>query len=448
MAYVPIGDPDRERMLRAIGLERVEDLFSTIPEKYRLRQPLNLPAPHAEPELRRRLGDLARKNTATTGMSCFLGAGAYRHHIPAVVSHLLSRSEFYSSYTPYQPEISQGTLQAIFEYQTMICQLTGMEVANASLYDGASALAETILLCRRLRKGNRVLLADSIHPHYRQVAETYCQNLDVELVTIPHGESGRIDRKILADRLRKGAAAVIVQSPNFFGVVEDLKELAGSIHGAGALFSVAITDPICLGILVPPGEAGADCVFGEAQAFGGELMFGGPYLGFLATREGFVRQMPGRLVGLTKDNEGNPGYVLTLATREQHIRRAKATSNICTNQGLCALGAAVFLSSLGRRGLREMALQNLHKAHYARKTLAAIDGCSIPFGAEIFNEFVLQLPADAQVVADRLEGRGIIPGLPLGRFFPDLRNSLLVCVTEVTRRQEIDALAGALREVI
>ena len=448
MAYVPIGDADRRKMLEAIGVERVEDLFTSIPEKYRRQDPLGIPRGLSEPELRRRLGSLAKKNLDVQDLHSFLGAGAYRHEIPSVVSHLTARSEFYSSYTPYQPEISQGTLQAIFEYQTLICQLTGMEVANASLYDGASALAEGILLSHRVRKKRRVLLANSVHPHYLQVARAYTRHLDLELEVLPFGKDGRIDPAVLESALRDDSTAVVLQSPNVFGIVEDTDRLSKPIRTAGALLISVVTDPVCLGALRPPGEFGADVVLGEAQALGGGLVYGGPYLGFLATRESYLREIPGRLAGRTEDGKGNPGYVLTLATREQHIRREKASSNICTNQGLCALSASIFLASLGREGIREMALQNLHKAHYAKHRLAEIDGCRLRFAAETFHEFVLELPEAAATVHERLYRKGFLAGIPLGTWFPEESRSLLLCVTEANTREEIDALVGAMGEVL
>jgi glycine dehydrogenase subunit 1 len=382
-------------------------------------------------------------------MVSFLGAGAYEHFIPTVIDTLISRSEFYTSYTPYQPEISQGTLQAIFEFQTMICELTGMEVSNASLYDGSTATAEAVLMADRVAarvKGRpKVALAGNLHPEYRQVVDTYIRNAGIDEITLPFDEkTGAIEPDAL-NSLDSDVAAVIVQSPNFFGGVEDLRELCEAAHRVGALFAVVVAEGLSLGLLQAPGRAGADIVCGEAQSFGIPPSFGGSYCGFFATTEKLMRQIPGRLVGRTSDAEGRVGYTLTLATREQHIRREKATSNICTNQGLYALMATIYLSIMGRGGLREVAEQNLRKAHYAAKRIAAVDGYRLRFGAPFFNEFVVSCPKPSEAILSRLADKKIIGGFPLSRFFPEMKNEILVCVTETTTKQEIDSLVEALR---
>ncbi len=348
-------------MLQVIGCDSVEQLFDSIPAEVRRQQPLALDAGQSEPEIlayfRARAAETARD------AACFLGAGAYDHFRPSVLDAMISRSEFYTAYTPYQPEISQGTLQAIFEFQTLMCQLTGMDVANASLYDGSTALPESVLMAIRADRRKRIVTARSVHPEYRQVLRTYLQHQHITLDEVPFAGSGQVEDKALADRLGDDVSAVVVQSPNFFGIVEDVSKLASQVHAAGALLIVMIAEPLSLGILRPPAEA--DIVAGEAQSFGVPVSFGGPYVGFVAARGKYVRSMPGRLVGQTTDADGNRGFCLTLATREQHIRREKATSNICTNQALCALMVTVFLSVYGKQGLREMALQNLSKARYA-----------------------------------------------------------------------------------
>ena len=404
----------------------------------------DLPPRLSEAELLRELGRLAGRNATAETHSSFLGGGAYNHFIPAVVDHLISRSEFYTAYTPYQPEISQGTLQAIFEFQTLVCQLTGMDVANASMYDGASACAEGVLMAARATRRKKVVLSSALHPEYRSTVATYCRNLHLELVEAPFGADGRTEAQALEGLLDKETAAVVAGYPNFFGVIEDVASLAEAAHGAGARMVVVAQEPVALGLLKAPGELGADIVVGEGQSFGIPLSYGGPYLGFFAGRQKDVRSMPGRLVGETKDVEGRRGFVLTLATREQHIRREKATSNICSNQGLCALMATVFLSLLGKNGIRELASQNLAKAEYAKARIAEVPGFSLPFSGPSFNEFVVEAEEGADVALARLEHRGILGGIPLARFYGDMPGRFLVCVTEQNTREEIDALAKAL----
>jgi glycine dehydrogenase subunit 1 len=430
-------------MLEQIGLEQIEQLFEQIPEHLRLKERLGIGHALSEPETIEYFRELASKNASD--YQAFLGAGAYSHFIPVIIDSLISRAEFFTAYTPYQPELSQGTLQSIFEFQTMICQLTAMEVANASLYDGSTALAEAVLMASRVTGRSKFIIADTVHPQYREVVSTYTKNIDIHTEYAGHTNAGTLDLGLL--QLDKGTAAVVVQSPNFFGCIEDLDAVSYAAHQAGALLIVVITEPISLGILKPPGQCGADIVVGEGQSFGVPLGFGGPYLGFFATLEKYTRQMPGRLVGQAYDGQGRRGFVLTLSTREQHIRREKATSNICTNQGLCALMATIYLAVMGRRGLQEVARQNLQKAHYAASQITALDGFDLEFSAPFFNEFVVRTPKRATDVLERLLASKIIGGVALEAYYPDMRNHLLICVTETAKRETIDRLANALSAV-
>jgi len=442
--YLPHTEEDIRKMLDAIGVKKVEDLFQTISKEVRLSTPLNLPEPLSEPDLLRHFQRLQVPIT-----NHFLGAGAYHHFIPAVVPHLVSRSEFYTAYTPYQPEISQGTLQAIFEYQTLMCQLTGMEVSNASLYDGASSLAEAVLMAYRITKKKKVLLSQAIHPEYRRVIQTYIDPDQQEIILVPYKrDEGRTNEKILFDLLKEDVSAVVIQSPNFFGVIEDLQPIGERVHGIGGLVIVGFSEAIAYGMMQPPGAMGADIVAGEGQSLGIPVSYGGPYLGIFTTQEKFVRNMPGRLVGETIDLEGKRGFVLTLATREQHIRRERATSNICTNEGLCALMATVYLSCLGKEGLKELAMMNLSKAEYAKRAVSRIRGCKLNFIAPTFNEFVLQIEKEPENVLEKLKKEGMIGGLPLGKFYPELDHHLLVTVTEMNKKEEIDRWANALQRVL
>jgi glycine dehydrogenase subunit 1 len=442
--YIPHTEEDIQVMLEFVGAKQVEDLFEMIPKEYRLSEPLDLPEPLSEPDLLRHLQGLP-----SVAYSSFLGAGAYHHFIPSVIPALISRSEFYTAYTPYQPEISQGTLQAIFEYQTLMCQLTGMEVSNASMYDGASSLAEAVWMAERVTKRKKILLSEAVHPEYRKVIQTYIDPEQQEIIPIPYKrDEGRTDEKTLSDLLDGEVSGVVIQSPNFFGVIEDFHLLADKVHEAGGLMIVGFSEAVAYGILKPPGEEGADIVAGEGQSFGIPLSYGGPYLGIFATREKFVRNMPGRLVGETVDLEGKRGFVLTLATREQHIRRERATSNICTNEGLCALMATLFLSCLGKRGLKELALMNLSKAEYAKKIASQIRGCKLVFSSPTFNEFVLRIPGGPERVLERLKGKKILGGIPLGRLYPEMNQHLLVTVTEMNTREEIDRWAEALGKAL
>ncbi|HET9532353.1 MAG TPA: aminomethyl-transferring glycine dehydrogenase subunit GcvPA [Blastocatellia bacterium] len=440
MRYIPNSPDERLSMLESIGLGRIEELFNQVPVNLRLSGAIGVGPAMSEPDLIAYFRDLAAKNA--TDYQSFLGAGAYSHYIPVIIDSLISRSEFFTAYTPYQPELSQGTLQYIFEFQTMVCQLTGMEVANASLYDGSTGLAEAVLMANRVNRRNKFIIADTVHPQYREVVAAYTKNLGATVEYAGHTESGTIDMNSL--RLDKETSAVVVQSPNFFGSVEDLARVADAAHQAGALFIVAITEPMSLGVLKTPGSCGADIVVAEGQSFGIPLSYGGPYCGLFATLEKYIRQMPGRLVGETVDHSGRRGYVLTLSTREQHIRREKATSNICTNQGLFALMATIYLATMGRRGIQEVARQNLNKAHYAADEISKLDGFSLRFKAPFFNEFVVRAPRPATKVTARLLEKKIIGGVALECYYPELKDSLLVCVTETARKEAIDNLVAAL----
>ncbi len=444
MPYVPHTPEDRQAMLEAIGAESVEELFEMVPRELRLGRDLCLPAAMGELELTSHMAALAGKNTPAGQAVCFLGGGSYDHFIPAVVDFVAARSEFYTSYTPYQPEASQGNLQALFEYQTLVTQLTGMDVSNSSLYDGASAAAEAVLMALgATRRWNKVVTAASVHPEYRQVLATYLADLDVELATV-----GTPEGVLLPEELEKATddqtACVLVQHPNFFGCLEEVRSLVEITHRAGALF-VVVVDPISLGILVRPGQYDADIVAAEGQSLGNPMSFGGPYLGILACREKFVRRMPGRLVGQTVDRRGKRCWVLTLQTREQHIRREKATSNICTNQGLLALRAAVYLVSLGPEGMRSAAELCLRKSRYAQQQLTSGPALKAAFDRPTFKEFVVRA-ADGRV-DDRLAAackQGIFAGIPLGRWYSELADCFLVAVTEKRTKAQIDRLAAAM----
>ena len=448
MSYIPHTEKDIQEMLKVIGAEFVEDLFKAIPDNLRVKKPLNLPAPLSEQELIQEMTTLSIKNATVEEYVSFLGAGAYNHYIPSIVNHLISRSEFYTAYTPYQPEISQGTLQAIFEYQTLICQLTGMDVSNASMYDGASATAEAVLMARRINNRSKVILSAAIHPEYREVINTYLSgNRDNIKEVFYCTETGRTLPEAIEKLLDKDTSSVVIQQPNFFGSIEDIKAIAEVVHKNNSILIISIAEPISLGLLKPPGELGADIVIGEGQAFGNGLNFGGPYLGFFATLEKYLRQMPGRLVGETVDKRGKSGYVLTMAAREQHIRREKATSNICTNEGLCALAAAIYLTALGKNGLMELARLNLSKAEYLKKGLANIKGIKPAFTAPTFNEFVIETEKEPDAVLKTLLKKGIIAGLPLKRFYPELSRHILICATEMNTKGQVDELLEGLGKI-
>ena len=445
MRYIPNSPDERAEMLRLVGVGSTENLFDSIPEDVRLRRALNVPAALSELELLKKFDVMAARNQAARRIS-FLGAGAYSHYSPTVVDHLISRSEFFTAYTPYQPEISQGTLQAIFEFQTLVCQLTGMDIANASMYDGSTAMAEAVLMAERVTKRAKVIASSAIHPEYLQVAHTYVQHAGIELQHCAYsGGSGTTDG---LSNLDDKTAAVVVQSPNFFGCIEDVQALADKAHAVGALLIVVVTEAMSFGLLKSPGACGADIVVAEGQSFGVPLSFGGPYVGLFATRDKYARQIPGRLVGEAYDAKGRRGYVLTLATREQHIRREKATSNICTNEGLIALAATVYLETMGPRGVQAVAKQCAQKAHYAARKISEIEGFTIPFSAPFFNEFVVRGPSEAvPLLAQLAAEKGIDGGIALSRYDANRPNDFLVCVTETNTREQIDALVEGIESM-
>ncbi|HKD91638.1 MAG TPA: aminomethyl-transferring glycine dehydrogenase subunit GcvPA [Terriglobales bacterium] len=437
MRYLPKSPAERAEMLREIGVRSIDDLFSHIPGEYRLQRDLKAPGPLAESEIVEYFKARSAENAA--GFATFLGAGAYNHYRPVVIDALVSRGEFFTAYTPYQAEIAQGTLQAIFEFQTMIAELTGMEVANASMYDGSTAMPEAVMMAVRITGRHRAVVARSVHPEYREVLATYTRNQGLPVEVVGFAEDGRVDAEAIERAVTEETACVVIQSPNFFGTIEEVAAVAEIAHRKGALLVVSIAEAVSLGIVRPPAEA--DIVAMEAQSFGVPLGFGGPYAGVIATKERFVRQMPGRLVGETRDKNGKRGFVLTLSTREQHIRREKATSNICTNQALVALMATIFMTIYGREGLKELATQNLAKATYAVRRFRE-GGAEVLFdGAPRFNEFVAVTQQDARVLNDRLLEQEIIGGFPLRKFYPELGNASLWCCTELTTRAAIDAAA-------
>ena len=445
MRYISTSPEDQAQLLKSLGLNSIEDLLRSIPEKIRLRLPLDLPKALTEPELLRRFIEFENQNVVKE--LCFLGAGVNQHFVPLVIDSLSSRGEFLTSYTPYQAEISQGTLQAIFEFQTLICQLTGMEISNASMYDGSSALAEAVLMAARISRRNRLLIAQTVHPEYRSVVNTYTRHQELILETIGCQPDSCIDQTKLESLMGPDVGAVVVQSPNFLGNLESLESIATLCHQHGALLVVNITELLSLGIVRSPGSFGADLVCGEAQSLGIPACYGGPHVGFLATRKLFVRNLPGRLVGQTEDSKGRRGFVLTLSTREQHIRREKATSNICTNQNLMALMVAIYCSLLGQKGIRELAIQNVAKTQYCIDALKRLP-CEILFQGPRFNEFVLNLKQPFDEVAKTFYSAGVIPGLPLGRYYPDLKHALLVSVTETKSKKDIDRLVELVASVV
>lgn len=438
MRYLPHTHDDIEAMLAVVGADCLDDLFDTIPDDCCGRVELNLPEPMSEWDLNTHMRRLAETMAVAPEYKIFLGAGSYDHFIPEAVRQLLLRSELFTAYTPYQPEISQGTLQTIFEYQTLIARLLGMDVANASMYDGASGLAEALLMTVRITRRKRVALSAAIHPHYRHVVATYFAAAGYDVVELPFGKDGRTDLSVLGplDEL----AGVAVQSPNFFGCIEDLQGIGDTVHKDGkTLFVTCFSEPLAYGLLKSPGRLGADIVCGEGQSLGIPRSFGGPGLGIFAVRRKDVRSMPGRLVGQTVDQDGKRGFVLTLATREQHIRRERATSNICSNQGLCATAATMYMAFLGGTGFRELAALNRDKAEYLKQALKRA-GCRIAFKTPTFNEFVVRFPAGAETTCQRLLDQKIVAGLPLGTYYPDLADHALVCVTETVTRADMDAL--------
>ncbi len=447
MRYISNTPAQQKEMLRTIGAAGIEDLLSPIPPKARLSRPLNLPAGLAETDLVRHMRELASRNASADDFVCFLGGGVYDHYIPSPINHLISRGEFLTAYTPYQPEASQGTLRTIYEYQTMIAELTGMDVSNASIYDGASSLAEAVLMAHAATDGReQLVISRGVNPLYRQVVASYAEGPRLRIKEVPLGD-GATDLAQLKKAVSDKTAAVVLQSPNFFGCLEDVQAAAEIAHAAKALCVVAV-DPVALGLLAPPGALGADIVVGEGQGLGVPLSYGGPYLGFFATKTDLIRRMPGRLVGVTVDRDGKRGFVLTLQTREQHIRREKATSNICTNVALCALMATIHLALLGKQGLRKVGELALAKAHYAAESLSKIRGVRLRFAAPFFKEFVLQLPKSPERVVNRLVKERILAGVPLKPFDRSLKDCLLVAVTEKRTRQEIDAYVQALSQAV
>src|SRR5450631_2821895 len=441
MRYLPKSPADRKAMLQAMGARSIDDLFSPIPAEYRLERDLKVPRQMAESEIVDWFRERSRENG--DGYTNFLGAGAYYHYRPVIIDSLISRGEFLTAYTPYQAEISQGTLQSIFEFQSMICELTGMEVANASMYDGSTAAAEAAMMAVRVTGRRSVVIARSVHPEYREVLATYAHHQGMPLAEAPFAPNGRLDLEALEKLITPETACILIQSPNFFGTIEDIGSIAEIAHKRGAVLAVSIAEAVSLGIVEPPREA--DIIAMEAQSFGVPLGFGGPYCGVIATREKFVRQMPGRLVGQTTDSQGRRGFVLTLATREQHIRREKATSNICTNQALVALMVNIFMTIYGKVGLKELAKQNLAKTAYASAQFGN-HGEILFSEAPRFNEFVVQTNEDPHELNSRLLGHKIVGGLPLHKFYPELGHAALWCCTELTTRSAIDTAVGLVAE--
>ncbi len=468
MKFIPNTEQDRKEMLKFLGIKSIKELFKNIPEKLLLKKNLKIPKGLSEIELVKEMRLLSEKNADLEHYSCFLGAGAYHHFIPAIIPHLIGRSEFYTSYTPYQPEASQGLLQTIYEFQTLICELTGMDVANASMYDGASALAEAMLMAFHITGREEIVISKTIHPEYREVVKTYARPKNLKIIEVGY-ENGITSLEELSNKVSNKTAAVLIQNPNFFGSLENLKEIEEITHKNRSLFIVAIVEPTSLGLLKPPGVLRADIVVGEGQSFGNPISFGGPHLGFMATKDKYMRKSPGRLVGATKDARGRKGYILTLQAREQHIRREKAASNICTNQALCALAATIYLVSLGKEGLRRVAELSTQKAHYAFEKIKEIDGFEEAFASPFYNEFIVKckdvkkarpvrdnpppLGSDASSLARTSNGvnqvllkERIIGPLELERHYPGLKNHLLFCTTEMNSKGEIDRLVNILRK--
>ncbi len=447
MRYLPLTEADRRAMLARIGVPSIDSLYRDVPERVRLKEPVDLPPYQGELEVERAILAMARKNLGTSRAPSFLGAGAYRHHVPASADHLIQRGEFLTSYTPYQPEVSQGTLQALFEFQTQVALITGMEVANASMYDGATACAEAVMMAGRVTRRSRAVLSGSLHPHYRAVTATHARFLGFKLDLVEPDPEGRED---LAKRIDGETSCVVVQNPGFFGQVRDYTGLGEACRAAGALLVMVVNEPVSLGLVTSPGEMGADIVAAEGQGIGNALSFGGPYVGLFATREKYVRQMPGRLAGETVDADGRRGWVLTLSTREQHIRREKATSNICTNSGLCALAFTIHLALLGEAGFTRLAELNHAKAVQLAEALAAT-GKSKLISDSFFNEFTLRLPRPAAETVEKLAERGILGGVPVSRFYPDrpeLADLLLVAASETNSVDDMARFCAALTEVL
>src|SRR5690625_2564822 len=444
--YIPHTAEDIDEMLEAIGLERLEELFQDIPKDVALNRELDLPSSMSEMEVRSYLESLASKNSTTDDKVCFLGAGAYDHYIPAIIDHIISRSEFYTSYTPYQPEISQGTLQYLFEYQTLICNLTGMDVSNASLYDGGTALTEAALMATSVGRKKEIIVSKAVNPQAREILKTYAHIQELKILELDI-KDGVTDLEALEELMGEDTGAVIVQSPNFFGIIEDLELISSMVKKFRRTSLIASVDPISLGILKRPGDLGVDIVVGEGQALGMPLNFGGPYLGFIATTKKYMRKLPGRIVGQTKDMDGKRSFVLTLSAREQHIRREKATSNICSNQGLNTLAATIYMVTLGKEGLREVALQSTKKAHYAFKEITKTGKCRPLFNKPFFKEFAIKSDISSDKIINDLRKENIIGGYDLGRDYPEYENSILYAVTEKRTKDEIDKLSSLLMEI-
>lgn len=442
--YLPMTEEDKKAMLETIGVSSVDELFSDIPEKVKFKGEYNIKAAKSETALMKELFKMATRNADLKRNVSFLGAGVYDHYMPVIVDHVISRSEFYTAYTPYQPEISQGELQAIFEFQSMICELTGMDVANSSMYDGGTALAEAAMLSAGHTKRKKIIVSGAVHPESREVLKTYAKGQYLDVIEVPV-KDGITDLDALKGLANEEVAAVIVQYPNFFGRIEPLKELEEIIHLNKSLFVVS-SNPLSLGVLTPPGKFGADIVIGDAQPFGIPTAFGGPHCGYFAVTTKLMRKVPGRLVGQTTDEQGRRGFVLTLQAREQHIRRDKATSNICSNQALNALAASVAMTALGKKGVREMASANLQKSHYA-KTAFKENGVKVVFEGPSFNEFVIKLNKTVKEINQKLLQKGIIGGYDLGRDYPELSNHMLIAVTEQRTKEEIDTLVKELGDL-
>jgi len=445
--FTPHTPEDKKQMLEKIRVKSFEDLISVIPDKLRFKGKLDLPEPMSELEITKHCSEIAGKNSNQNNSVSFLGCGVYDHYIPAVINHILLRSEFYTAYTPYQAEVSQGTLQAIYEYQSLICELFGMDVSNAGMYDGASAFAEACHMARSITRKNKILLADTVHPYYKEVIKTYTHGLNIPIINCgcELNNSGSVDVSHFAEMIDNDTAAVLVQSPNFFGILEPVRELAEIAHKNGALFIVC-ADPISLGLLNPPGSYGADIAVGEGQVLGIPSSNGGPFLGILTCKKDYVRMLPGRLVGKTNDVEGKPGYVLVLQTREQHIRRDKATSNICTNEALCALAATVYLSIMGKQGIKQVAEQTYAKSHYLAQEISKVNGFSLEYKHPFFKEFVVRTKLETDYIISQLMKENIFAGINLARFDARWKNLMLICATEKRIKQEIDKYIHLLQQ--
>ncbi|MBU5293764.1 aminomethyl-transferring glycine dehydrogenase subunit GcvPA [Anaerosalibacter bizertensis] len=445
--YIPNTNDDERKMLESIGVNSIEELFNDIPEEVKLNRELNLNKSMSEIEVKKYLINLATQNKTINDLTCFLGAGAYDHYIPSIVDHIISKSEFYTSYTPYQAEISQGTLQYIFEYQTLISNLTGMDVSNASLYDGGSALGEASIMASNITRKDEIIVSKTVHPDSRRVLETYAHVQGLKLIEIDELD-GTTNLQQLEEKINENTAAVIVQSPNFFGIIEDIEAVEGITHSVKKTMLVVSVDPISLGILKSPGELGADIVVGEGQSLGIPLSYGGPYLGFIATKKKHMRKLPGRIVGQSTDVDGKRAFVLTLQAREQHIRRDKATSNICTNQGLNVLASVVYMVTLGKKGLREVATQSITKAHYAYDKITATGKYKPLFDKPFFKEFAITSNVSGEKINDELLKENILGGFILENSYPQYENGVLYCVTEKRTKKEIDTLASVLEGII